>query len=130
MVHVEQPAIVLQLPWPPSVNRYWRSVKGRVLISRDGREYRVDVQQHVRAQLPSLGTPENGRLEVVITAYPPDRRRRDLDNMLKATLDALQHAGVIADDGDIDRLAITRGQVQECGRLLVQIRPMECIAWD
>ena len=28
----------LELPWPPSVNHYYRHVGPRVLISRDGRK--------------------------------------------------------------------------------------------
>ena len=38
----------------------------------------------------------------------PDKRRRDLDNLLKATLDSLTHAGVWSDDSQIDALSIRR----------------------
>jgi len=48
------------------------------------------------------------RLSVFIEAFPPDKRKRDLDNVLKSLLDALQHAGVYADDCQIDRLSIIR----------------------
>ena len=34
-------SIRLELPYPPSVNTYWRSVAGRVLISKAGRMYRA-----------------------------------------------------------------------------------------
>jgi len=26
--------ITLDLPWPPTANRYWRNVQGRMVISR------------------------------------------------------------------------------------------------
>ena len=39
-----------------------------------------------------------GKVKVTIEAYRPDKRRRDLDNLLKAPLDALTHAGVYQDD--------------------------------
>jgi crossover junction endodeoxyribonuclease RusA len=47
-----------------------------------------------------------GPLRVVIEAWRPDKRRRDLDNLLKATLDGLAHAGVYEDDSQIVDLRI------------------------
>lgn len=52
---------------------------------------------------------EEKRLKVDIIAYPPDKRRRDLDNLLKAPQDSLQHAGVFHDDSQIADLRIRRG---------------------
>ncbi len=54
-------------------------------------------------------------------AFPPDRRRRDLDNLLKSVLDALEHAGVYADDSQIDLLVTKRREVVPNGRLLVRV---------
>lgn len=56
---------------------------------------------------------------------PPDRRRRDLDNALKGTLDALEKAGVYNDDGQIDKLSIERGEVVKGGALVVRIQAIE-----
>ena len=52
--------------------------------------------------------PLTGRVAVRIEAQPPDRRVRDLDNLLKAPLDALTHAGLWVDDSQIDELTIMR----------------------
>lgn len=52
--------------------------------------------------------PLTGRLAVSIRVYPPDKRRRDLDNLMKCLIDALQHAGMYQDDSQIDRLLVTR----------------------
>jgi crossover junction endodeoxyribonuclease RusA len=49
-----------------------------------------------------------GRLRVKLTAAPPDRRARDLDNILKSTLDSLEHAQVFVSDSQIDYLRIVR----------------------
>ncbi len=116
--------IELLLPWPPSTNSAWRNVGGRVLISAEGRAYRTAVSNKAaearRGGMMATG-PMRGRLDVAITAYPPDNRRRDLDNLLKQPLDALTGAGLWEDDSQIDRLRITRGPVYPGGRILVEV---------
>lgn len=99
-------AIALTLPYPPSVNGYWRAVNGRQIISKRGREYRRAVVDAV-ALLP-IDSPVSGSLAVTIWASMPDKRRRDLDNLLKSSLDALGHAGVYEDDSQIDDLRVVR----------------------
>ncbi len=94
----------LILPWPPSVNHYWRSVRGRLLISAAGRAYR----QQVIAAAFSGARFGSAKVCVSIQAWVPDNRRRDVDNLLKAPLDALCHAGVYDDDSQIVELSIKR----------------------
>ncbi len=112
--------MVMTLPYPPSINHYWRRVGPRTLISREGRAF----CKNVCALLGSSGhrkPPSGGRIALCMDAYPPDRRRRDLDNIQKPTLDALEHAGVYEDDSQIDLLVTKRCKVVPGGRLLVQI---------
>lgn len=94
----------ITLPWPPSVNRYWRTFQGRMLISEEGRKYRKAVADQVLIQRGAKNYME--KLRVEIEAYRPDNRRRDLDNLLKAVLDSLTHAGVWQDDSSIVDLRI------------------------
>jgi crossover junction endodeoxyribonuclease RusA len=92
------------LPWPPSVNHYYRHVGPRVLISKDGRRYRETVAAIARrASYPAFRRP----VDVDIGLFPPDRRRRDADNSLKCTLDSLTFAGVYEDDSLIRKLTVT-----------------------
>jgi len=97
----------ITLPWPPSANRYWRFVNNRVLVSREARAYK----NHVIAL--SHTWPDikfnDARLEVTITAHAPDKRARDLDNLIKITCDALQETGVFDNDAQIDKITIIRG---------------------
>ncbi|RMF93599.1 MAG: RusA family crossover junction endodeoxyribonuclease, partial [Planctomycetota bacterium] len=78
--------IELELPYPPSVNHYWRRVGARTLISRGGRAFRASVCSILAAHGIE---PIDGPLCVSIDVHPPDRRRRDIDNLQKALLDAL-----------------------------------------
>lgn len=94
------------IPWPPSVNQYYRHLSkgklaGRTLISEKGRAYRAAVAD---VRFPEYGIA--GPVSVDIRLYPPDRRRRDIDNVLKALFDAMTHAGVWLDDSQVKRLQI------------------------
>lgn len=111
-------AIDIDLPYPPSVNHYWRRVGSRVLISRGGRAYRSQVAATLAARRVR---PLDGPLDVSIEAHPPDRRRRDLDNALKSLLDALEHGGAYHDDYQIEHLTIARRGVVPDGKVRVRI---------
>lgn len=115
----------LTLPWPPSTNAIWRAFvqKGRVrnILSKQGRAYRESATQAAQAQYD--GEPMQGRLSVTITLHAPTRRAYDVDNRAKAALDAITHAGVWDDDGQIDSLTITRGPVTKGGACYIDINP-------
>lgn len=111
-----------ELPLPPSVNHYWRRVGNRTLISRGGRAFR----ETVCTLLGEAGTqPLEGPLAIEICVFPPDRRRRDLDNLQKALLDALQHGDAYHDDSQIARLTITRRHVVPDGKVHVRIEQLD-----
>ena len=110
--------IELTLPHPPSVNHYYRTWQGRTLISREGRAYRRRV---AGIMLEHRHEPLTGPLTVTIDVYPPDRRRRDIDNVLKALLDALQHGGAYADDNQITQLVVHKRGAVKGGRVEVDI---------
>lgn len=112
--------IELVLPWAPSVNEYWHhDRKGHTYISKPGKAFREAVGWECRAKRIKR---QDGRLSLTVRACPPDRRRRDLDNILKALADALQHGGAYEDDSQIDDLRIYRGPLLKGGALHVQIR--------
>ena len=104
MAAAEPSVTISGLPFPPSVNHYWRHVGHRTLISRTGRAYRQQVLYDVQ-QLGLRAITGPIKLEVIATR--PDRRRRDVDNLLKSLLDALDHADVYEDDSQIQDLRIT-----------------------
>lgn len=94
-----------------------------MMISKAGRQYSSDVWAIVK----SLGIkrPMAGELAVSFFAYPPDVRKRDLDNMLKAPLDAMQKAGLYSDDSQVARLLIERKRTRRPGVLIVSITEID-----
>ena len=90
--------MILELPYPPSVNHYYRHWGNRVMISHDGRVYRERVLSIVSTSGEHGFT---GKVVMTVDLYPPDLRRRDIDNTLKALQDALTAAHVYKDDSDI-----------------------------
>lgn len=117
--------ISLVLPWPPSVNTYWRHVGCRVLISAAGRAYRLAVGRYVLMNLRRFAgvTPYQGKIGLHIAAAFPDDRKRDLDNLLKAPFDALTHARIWKDDSQIQDFMIRRVDNVKGGQLTMDIYP-------
>ena len=110
--------ITIELPWPPTANTYWRRHGSSYFISAKGIAYR---------RLTCVLAKEwfehfiyDARLKVTVWAYPPDRRRRDLDNICKCLFDSLQKARVYDDDSQIDSLTIIR-MPERLGKVCVTI---------
>ena len=119
----------LELPFPPSTNTAYATVRGRRVKTKRAREYAEHVQFlcSVNAWCDTwiIKTHELDvmpRLAVTIEAHPPDRRRRDLSNMEKLCVDAVfGYLGM--DDSLIDDLHLTRRELDRPdGKLVMTIR--------
>lgn len=109
----------IKLPYPPSMNTYWRNFRGKTVLSKAGREYKKAVWVCVNEQkIPKF---DDKRLGVTMWLYPRSKVVTDLDNRLKAVLDALQEAGIYSNDGNIDVLLIQRGEIRKGGGIDVTI---------
>lgn len=114
------------LPYPPTANTYYRNVGGRMMLSKRGREYRNAVSNAGDMVRMTAGRePTTARLKMLIRVYPPDRRRRDMDNLIKPLWDAMQHAGLYADDEQIDDYRVIRGDIKRPGRVEVTISELD-----
>jgi len=88
--------IKIVLALPPSVNRLWRTTAtGGIYKSPKYTDWRKTAVKNAMFQAGrrKISAPYKFTLEVV----RPDKRKRDLDNLLKAASDCLVEAGIIDD---------------------------------
>ena len=114
----------MSLPYPPSVNHLWLRTRRGVHLSKEGRLYKQQVAELVR----TVGKPRlyERMVRVELVLYPPDARRRDLDNVLKILLDSLTYARVWHDDEQVDQISIRRGEpAKSSGQCLVKVWQLE-----
>lgn len=111
----------LILPFPPSVNGYWRSTQKGVLISERGRIFRSNALAAIYQQLRSRPTALLTELDVHLVLSPPNRAKRDLDNFQKALFDSLTHAGIWKDDSQVKRMTVEWGEVTKGGKAEITI---------
>lgn len=136
--------VTLELPFPPSVNRLWRSYvdikpcfkKGkhvslmarswrigqlitRTVLSQEGKTFYEETKWGIMQQARAQGVfkPLTGRIAIVMSLHRKDQRKYDIDNNQKAMLDALglEKGGLIQDDKQIDLILNVRGEVDKPG---------------
>jgi crossover junction endodeoxyribonuclease RusA len=114
--------IVLNLPYPPSVNNYWIASGHRRFISKRGVEFKNAVMAYcIEFRTPNFG---NQVVWVEIVLHPRNKRLQDIDNVLKPILDSL--IGIVYDDDvQVQSLQITRGQAIKNGgcRVMIDVYP-------
>lgn len=135
--------IVLTLPYPVSLNRYWRSIvihgQSRTLVSKEGQQYKAEVQ--VLAAKAGIRRPITGRVAIGVQLYPQrpqdwarraakapltwddDVRCIDLDNANKVLFDALKGIA-IEDDRWVRRIVAERMEPDGEARVVVTITPL------
>jgi len=121
--------IILRLPWPPSINHYWRRATRRrgnkkipgMMLTEHGRAYKDQVALIcVVARIAHRRL--DAHLSVDMVLYPPDNRRRDIDNYRKAPWDALTRAGVWIDDEQVVCDTCIRAKPVKHGAIVMRIQ--------
>lgn len=113
--------MIVELPWPPSALRPNASSPGAWRKKQSAaKAYRADCMIMCRAQ--GLPRVDDTGLHLTMRFYPPDKRRRDLDNMLasfKQGIDAISET--IGVDDHRFGMTLVRAEPTPGGKVVVEI---------
>jgi crossover junction endodeoxyribonuclease RusA len=111
--------IELTLPYPPSANRLWTRTRRGMRKTDTYTQWLDDAGKLARPQLRAQVIV--GPYKIAIAAVRPDKRRRDLDNLIKPIGDLMQHIGAIGDDCNCEM--VTARWVTTGSPLTVRLEP-------
>ena len=102
--------VKLILPYPPTLNSLYRAGGGKYWMTQKGKDYKTEVATIIRGEKRVFFSKVQ-RLSVSLVVTPPDKRKRDIDGILKILLDSLQrklpfNPGIYEDDYQIKRLLV------------------------
>ena len=125
----------LILPWPPTINSYKsvgslnRTKSGKLYQTRHNSTATLVFYSKVAWEIHEEGMvgmfKADSTLYMGLELYPPDKRRSDIDNRIKVTLDALQRGKLFPDDYQIARLLVERKDIISGGQVVVRISEIE-----
>lgn len=130
--------MLLKFPYPPTVNNYLKPVisKGRVIFLKSA-AFR-DFQNKVTTAIKLSKVKGFGETPVAIKIFSclPDRRKRDIDNILKPLFDSFTYTGLIADDSFIKQVEVIKlspddlSNVTDKNALFVEIKEYQSVTFD
>jgi len=113
--------IKLTIPYPPSVNHsYGSRINHQRYLLPKVRQFRQSVLAlFLESKQRSLG---DDCVMLSLSIFPPDRRVRDIDNILKQLCDALQYSGMINNDKQIRKLYVEFSAVIKGGKVDLHLK--------
>tara|TARA_R100000963_G_C4642571_1_gene106248 strand:- start:76 stop:471 length:396 start_codon:yes stop_codon:yes gene_type:complete len=112
--------VYLELAFPPSGNIYYRYVNSKVLRSKKAKDY-IKYVGLIWLHSKQKSFSKDKRLKLEIFVMSKDKRKRDLDNLLKILCDAMEEARIFNDDSQIDEIVITRGKQHFDHKVLINL---------
>lgn len=108
----------LELPYPPTINHAYMTIKnGKRILKPEFIQFKFVVSMLIANSKQLRGFPLPP-LQLFIEVYPPDKRKRDLDNIIKVLQDAI-FDGLHLDDSSVKTLAVTRREIIKNGKVIV-----------
>jgi crossover junction endodeoxyribonuclease RusA len=125
--HGRVETVGVNLPYPISVNRYYRNFRGMTVVSKEAKAYNQEAA--LRARLAGMRAPLDVPVALHVRLLPKLTRRGvaslvrlDLDNVLKVTIDALNGIAYV-DDRQVVRILVDIGNPVPDGGLYVKVSP-------
>jgi crossover junction endodeoxyribonuclease RusA len=119
---------MILLPYPLSVNRYWRNFRGRMVISTEGRAFKTEAAWKCKAGGQKL---MSGPVELLLKLHPKQTKGGvaskvliDLDNALKCVCDCMNGIAY-EDDSQIMRIVAEVGSAIAGGGVSIEVKRME-----
>ena len=117
---------LLTLPYPPSLNSLYKITCKpfpKTYLSAKGKEYKLQIKEYIAKN--NLQLKANIPLIVTIEITPPDKRKRDIDNLFKILFDSLTEAEFWEDDSCVREFHAAYQLPQKPGSLLMHVEPMK-----
>jgi len=109
----------IEMPYPPTVNNYYIHTRRGVILGSKGRAYHAKIACSCLKMQNSFDKQDKIHLDIEV--YPPDRRKRDISNLLKCIEDSLQYAKVFQDDYQINSISIARKEIVKGGKIIASL---------
>jgi crossover junction endodeoxyribonuclease RusA len=102
-------SVIVRLPFPPSANILLQRTRTGMAKSARYKAWKNTASWMVKEAILKTFDRKGvkGPYALYVLAGPPDKRKRDLDNLLKATSDALKAGGAVEDDSLCQRIEAT-----------------------
>lgn len=120
-VLLEIAPLILELPFPPSVNHYLARRGHRSFLTDKAKKFHEVIALKIYQSITKIGL--NTPLDVTYQYWFPDRRKRDIANYEKVLTDSMVRAGVMVDDHIIHRLTQVKMGIRDDGLVHVIIKP-------
>jgi crossover junction endodeoxyribonuclease RusA len=112
--------LIIYSSWPPSLNTLYPTVNGHRILSKQGSRFKKDLAYQFRRRYIGFGEPVRCDLFCLIELFPPDNRRRDIDNTTKIILDAFTDI-IYEDDKQIKKLMVVKNLLEPPGSATIII---------
>jgi len=105
---------------PPSANSQWRIANNRIFKTKEAKSWQEEAAWELKLSARGQKIPLD-RIGVTMEVFFPDNRKRDIDNLLKLTGDAIQESGIVKNDADIWAWNVRKDLDREKPRMEVEI---------